>query len=511
MSFEPEVEWAKMRRGLLHEHRETFNNAYIFDGFANIKSTKLLDNLNEQNEREFFSTRRTDNAQIKITVKHVAEVSWGHPEMMRLYNTQMRRNLQHLKMLLIGRNYFDPNIRHKITSHRLEVWQGILTAINNHDGGNILMVCDTIHKVVRSDTVLEILQELINRDRSGFQDAARRQLGGSIVMTSYNNKTYRVDDIAFDKNPLHTFERKNGPEISIKQYYQDQYNIKIRDERQPLLIALPSARQQRAQQGEESRQILLVPELCSMTGLTESLRNDNDVKKQMTSMTQADPNQRIQNLDQFIQSLNSNPEVQREMRQWGISFERNPIEIPARKLDIEEILFKEEQKGQGVKDWSLKDGFGKNMRGKAFYGPVGIKDWCIICTKRNDSLCNEFSSTLNRVCRPMDIILNRPQVKTLDNDRVSTFVETCNSVPQKMQLAVIIVPNNNKDRYDAIKKIFCCDRPLASQVIVARTISNKKNLMTVCTKIGIQMGCKLGGEAWALDIPVRYKFEITFK
>jgi len=27
-------------------------------------------------------------------------------------------------------------------------------------------------------------------------------------------------------------------------------------------------------------------------------------------------------------------------------------------------------------------------------------------------------------------------------------------------------------------------------------------LMSVCTKIGIQLNCKLGGEAWALEIPV---------
>lgn len=41
-----------------------------------------------------------------------------------------------------------------------------------------------------------------------------------------------------------------------------------------------------------------------------------------------------------------------------------------------------------------------------------------------------------------------------------------------------------------------------SQVIVGRTISKKNMLMSVCTKIGIQLNCKLGGEAWAVEIPV---------
>jgi len=41
-----------------------------------------------------------------------------------------------------------------------------------------------------------------------------------------------------------------------------------------------------------------------------------------------------------------------------------------------------------------------------------------------------------------------------------------------------------------------------SQVIVARTLMKKQMLMSVCTKIAIQLNCKLGGEVWAVEIPV---------
>lgn len=43
---------------------------------------------------------------------------------------------------------------------------------------------------------------------------------------------------------------------------------------------------------------------------------------------------------------------------------------------------------------------------------------------------------------------------------------------------------------------------MPSQVVVGRTISKKQMLMSVCTKIGIQLNVKLGGEAWAVEIPV---------
>ena len=53
-----------------------------------------------------------------------------------------------------------------------------------------------------------------------------------------------------------------------------------------------------------------------------------------------------------------------------------------------------------------------------------------------------------------------------------------------------------------ILKVVIVVVPVPSQVIVGRTISKKQMLMSVCTKIGIQINVKLGGEAWAVEIPV---------
>ena len=41
-----------------------------------------------------------------------------------------------------------------------------------------------------------------------------------------------------------------------------------------------------------------------------------------------------------------------------------------------------------------------------------------------------------------------------------------------------------------------------SQVIVSRTLSKKQMMMSVATKVAIQLNCKMGGEVWALEIPV---------
>ncbi|RWS01988.1 piwi-like protein 1, partial [Dinothrombium tinctorium] len=494
VEFEPVIESIRMRRAMIMDHKDKFGNAFLFDGQSNIKSTTCL----PDEETELFSTRRTDNASIRITVKRTGEIGWGNFEMLRLFNTQTRRNLQHLKYLLVGRHHFDPNVRHKIPEHKIELWQGILTAVNEHDGG-ILMVCDTVHKVVRTDTVYEILQEILRRDRATFQDNARRELAGKIVLTSYNNRTYRIDDIAFDKNPLHVFERRTGS-VTIKDYYKEQYNVTIRDERQPLLQCMPSERQRRA--GVQTP-ILLVPELCAMTGLTESLASNMELRRQMTNLTRADPLRRVQNLFQFIQNMNRHPDVQREMGSWGLKYENNLIELPARVLPGEKIYTQGSTEQTAAQFQQRTGDFSKEIRGKPMKVPVNIPEWAIIVSQRDRQIVDDFSSTLNRVCGPMGVQLNRPKVQVIDNDRTGTFVDTCKRVPPSIKMVVIIVPNNNKDRYDAIKKIFCCEHPIASQVVVSRTLQKKQMLMSVCTKIGIQMAVKLGAEAWSLLIPPR--------
>ena len=67
---------------------------------------------------------------------------------------------------------------------------------------------------------------------------------------------------------------------------------------------------------------------------------------------------------------------------------------------------------------------------------------------------------------------------------------------------VVVLPSNRKDKYDSVKKYLCVDCPTPSQCVVGRTLSRPAALMTVATKIALQMACKMGGELWSVEIPV---------
>lgn len=71
---------------------------------------------------------------------------------------------------------------------------------------------------MRRETIYDILNQLRNEERD-FRAAAEKALLGLTVLTEYNNKTYRIDDIKWDKSPKSTFEM-NGQQTSFVEYYK---------------------------------------------------------------------------------------------------------------------------------------------------------------------------------------------------------------------------------------------------------------------------------------------------
>lgn len=104
----------------------------------------------------------------------------------------------------------------------------------------------------------------ISKDRRGgsnYKDRALKELLGQVVLTRYNNRTYRIDDIAWNLTPRDSFVKKNGDKISYEKYYATVYNKTIREHDQPLLV------HKARRKGQEDEKIYLIPELCTMTGM----------------------------------------------------------------------------------------------------------------------------------------------------------------------------------------------------------------------------------------------------
>lgn len=101
----------------------------------------------------------------------------------------------------------------------MELWPGYTTSVRYHTEG-ILLNCDIAHKVMRNDTVHDLMQETLRADRNNFNNNFKSKVLGLTVLTDYTNKTYRIDDVDFDKNPMSTFDKKGTP-TTLMEYYHD--------------------------------------------------------------------------------------------------------------------------------------------------------------------------------------------------------------------------------------------------------------------------------------------------
>ena len=79
-------------------------------------------------------------------------------------------------------------------------------------------------------------KEIERTTRGNFQRDLTTEICGQVVMTRYNKKTYRVDDIDWDMNPLKSFDRADGTSMTFIDYYEQNYDLRIADGRQPLIL-----------------------------------------------------------------------------------------------------------------------------------------------------------------------------------------------------------------------------------------------------------------------------------
>jgi len=496
VSFSPEVDSKKVRIALVKQHMQgVAGGVNAFDGTVLFLTERL-----PENPMELFSQRKTDGENIRVTVKLTNELPPDSPTCMHMYNIIFRRVLSMIEMKQIGRHYYNPKAAVAVERHGLEVWPGFITSIMQAES-SVLLCAEISHKILRIQSVLDLMKETYQRSRD-FHREIMQKLVGQIVLTRYNNKTYRIDDIAWETHPSATFQ-KGGSEVSFTDYYRTQYNLHIQDEDlQPMLVSNPKKSDIRRGQTEP---ILLVPELCFLTGLSDEVRTDYNIMRDVAVHTRVNPTSRVQTLNTFIRTITSNPEVTKELSGWGLNFDDQLIRFQGRTLPAEVIVQKDRSQ-QIVKtsynprkaDWS------GNMREKHLLSPESIQNWMLVVSQRDLETAQNFCEALARVGPPMGMHIGRPTIVKIPDGRPATFVRAIDdNLTPSTQLVTAIVPSNKKDAYDAIKKLCCITKPVPSQVVVARTLNKPKGLMSVATKIAIQMNCKLGGDVWGVEMPLK--------
>ncbi|XP_076853988.1 piwi-like protein 2 isoform X2 [Brachyhypopomus gauderio] len=494
VTFTPNVESLSMRFGMMREHRSTTGEVVAFDGSI-LYLPKRLDEV-----VHLKAERKTDNQEIAIKIQMTKVLPPYSDLCIPFYNVVLRRVMKILGLKLVGRNHYDPQSAIVLGKHRLQVWPGYSTCIKRTDGGLYLAV-DVSHKVLRNDSVLDVMNVIYQQSRESFQDECTKGLIGGIVITRYNNRTYRVDDIEWSKSPKDTFTMANGSETTFIEYYRKNYGITIKELDQPMLVHRPK---ERSQPGGKviTGEILLIPELSFMTGIPEKMRKDFKAMKDLTMHINVSAEQHTQSIKQLLRNMSTSQEALTELDRWGLQLSSNILVTQGRTLPMETICLQSASFVSPVSvDWSREV-----VRDSAI-SCIPLCCWAIFYPRRAAEQAEELVATFGKVAGPMGLRLDRPIRVEMRDDRTETYVKSIHSQlasEPNVQLVVCILTGNREDLYSAIKKLCCVQNPCPSQAINVRTLSQPQKLRSIAQKILLQINCKLGGELWTVNVPLKH-------
>lgn len=490
----PEIDHTGRRKGLLRVHVAKLGR-YVFDGTM-LFSTRPV--CAPGQPLTLTSTSDSDQQIVTITVKLVGTVDPCDYHYVAFFNILLRSCMEELGLSQLGRNYYDGKDKKELPRHKLEVWPGYITSIRQHER-SLLLCVDISHKVIRTDTVLDQLRLGMRAGRSGTLDlkAVESALLGQVVMTRYNNKTYRIDGIAWDLSPSNSFDKKDGEPVTYVSYYKDRYNQIIKDVKQPLLVALPKDRDRR---GGIHGPVYLVPELCYMTGLSDEQRGNFMLMKDLGEHTRPGPGTRVKALTEFSKRLHSVPKIQENLAAYDLAFSKQLEEFKARILPPEVIMG-----GTGyTQTYTTEADWSRIFRKWMGLSVASMDKWAIIFPERDTGVVNEFLTCLKSVSPGLGLVLKKPLLFPVLNTRLADYVVELNKIIEKRpDLIMVVIPNNKGDLYPMIKKKCSVEVGVPSQVVTATVLNKPKALNSVAVKVAVQMQAKLGGEPWYVKIPLK--------
>ena len=184
--------------------------------------------------------------------------------------------------------------------------------------------------------------------------------------------TYKVDEIDFTQNCLSTFVDHNGVERSFVDYYKVHYGITIQDVKQPLLIH--RVKKKTVEEAEVTKLMALVPELCTMTGLTDAMKNDFKVMKDVALFTRITPSQRQVAMQKFLDNVHNSAEASAHLLNWGLKLSNATVRLEGRKLPPEKLALgkKVQVKVTDKADWA------REVTSSSCLSSQPLKKWVVV-------------------------------------------------------------------------------------------------------------------------------------
>ena len=361
-------------------------------------------------------------------------------------------------------------------------YPGYTTSFMETESGNYLNVT-LKNKILSKDTVLEYM-DYYGYKTQNEKNKLKDDLIGKSFKVTYAKKNFVIDDILFDRNPNIQDFMYDGKKVVLKDYYEKKYKIKIKNLNQPLLVV------KKVDSTQKEINLYFVPELCNLAGLDDEFIKDRDFMKQLANFTKLTPKDRITKTNEFLKLLVNNEKKKPDQLSAKEKSELYGIEVTA--LD-------QHHKAYNIKDTILEGaGHSKIALNKPFK-VISKKDmtkWICLYRKSNYNDADYLFKSLSKASQGYGLVISEPEwVEMGDRDDAQTWVNTADDYMNGNQYKFALFLLDKNDRiYGTIKIHSLCRQGYVSQVV--KVSSLKKNALSVCSKILLQINAKLSGVSY---------------
>lgn len=156
------------------------------------------------------------------------------------------------------------------------------------------LAIDSIFKFMSTTTCLEKIRELKQRAHSDhqFEQIVKTEFSRKSVIGNWGSKrTYIVHDVDFEKSVTSFTFNYNGKEISIAEYFELVYKLRVTDFRQPLFVVKI-----------QNDFLYLPPEFTILDGVPDSIRKGPGMRDALMQ-TKLTPEERMVKIQKMFDTL----------------------------------------------------------------------------------------------------------------------------------------------------------------------------------------------------------------
>ena len=419
-----------------------------------------------------------------------------------------------------NRTFFDYGDITTLENSRKKIWNGYSTAIAITENGLFLRINDK-NKLITGKTVLDKMFEFEQIYKNMRSEECIREITeyfkGKTVIAGYgNHRAYRIGEISFDRNIKNTsfLIEKEGKlrQINIRDYYNQQYNISIKNENQPILIeAIPRKKR------EDENKIIryLIPELCFLTG-TDDL-NERD-RIEVVKKSQLKPNDKVEKIEKGFAYLKKTERKKMKKKdkdielrspdeirmEWGINIADLFEEVDALCIPLPEIEF-----GNTKVFAQLRNG---RFRQQHDFSPVNFDSTnCLLITFDNlVGLAKTDCEQMAIAGKNLGVQFKLPYLEKIYNKKEESLLSDLSKINYNSgkKIAIVVLDKSTKGLYHIIKDYLYTQGGITSQFILHEEnpkFGNKKRNLSYYSALLNQMVVKVKGELFRINFPEKIK------